>query len=95
MSESQDAERSANALGGTADMYVAGQSDELVVLTTQANKRGCDSRGRSLPREGVRPRGTRRVRAWPDTAPDPPCGCASGGVREAFRLDVLPKVGAV
>ena len=38
---------------------------------------------RSLPREGVRPRGTRRVRTWPDTEPESPCDSASGGGRAA------------
>jgi hypothetical protein len=64
VSDSAEPERSANADGGTADAYAAGKSDELVVPTTQANKRGCDSRGRSLPREGVRPRGTCGLHAW-------------------------------
>jgi len=39
VSASLETERSANAPGGTADMHAAGKSDELVVLTTQANKR--------------------------------------------------------
>ena len=55
--------RLVSAPGDTTNMYVAGKSDELVVLTTQANKRGCDPHGRSLSREGVRPRETDRKQA--------------------------------
>ena len=58
------AERSANVNDGTADMYAVGKSDELVVPTTQANQRGCESRGRSLSREGVRPRETHCSHSW-------------------------------
>jgi hypothetical protein len=65
VSNSSELERSANADGGTADMHAAGKSDELVVPTTQANKRGCDPRGRSLSREGVRPRENHCSHTWP------------------------------
>ena len=40
VSESLDADRSANALGGTADRHVAGQSDGSVVPTKRANNEG-------------------------------------------------------
>ena len=42
ISESSDAERSANALGGTADMHVAGQSDGSVVPTKPTNNEGAE-----------------------------------------------------
>src|SRR3990172_8493816 len=42
ISESFDAERSANALSGTADMHVAGQSDGSVVPTKPANNEGAE-----------------------------------------------------
>ena len=42
VSESIDAERSANALGGTADMHVAGQSDGSVVPTKPTNNEGAE-----------------------------------------------------
>ena len=42
VSESLDADRSANALGGTADRDVAGQSDGSVVPTKPANKEGAE-----------------------------------------------------
>jgi hypothetical protein len=64
VSDSNESERSANAQGGTADMHAAGKSDELVVPTKQANKRGCDPCGRSLSREGVRPRETHYSHSW-------------------------------
>ena len=41
-SESVDAERSANALSGTADMHAAGQSDGSVVPTKPANNEGAE-----------------------------------------------------
>jgi len=78
-----ESERLANASGDTANMHVAGKSDELVVLTTQANKRGCDSRGRSLSREGVRPRETDRKRAYPDTVPGLMLTCKRRSARDA------------
>jgi hypothetical protein len=59
------ADRPAQARCRTADTHVAGKPVELVLATTQANKRGSDSRGRSLPREGVRPRETHGPHAWP------------------------------
>jgi len=38
VSNSSELERSANATGGTADMYADGKSDDFVVLSTRANK---------------------------------------------------------
>ena len=77
-----ESERLANASGDTANMHVAGKSDELVVLTTQANKRGCDPRGRSLSREGVRPRETDRKQAYPDTVPGLMLTCKRRSARD-------------
>ena len=42
VSDSVESERSANALGGTADMHVAGQSDGSVVPTKPANNEGAE-----------------------------------------------------
>ena len=74
--------RLVNASGDTTNMYVAGKSDELVVLMTQANKRGWNSCERSLSREGVRPRETDRKRAWPDTVPGHMLTCKRCSARD-------------
>ncbi len=93
-SDGMPSERSANVQDGTADMDAAGKSDELVVPTTQANKRGCDSCGRSLPREGVRPRET--CRGQHGRTPRRKHHAKVPAEEYARRcLDVRPKVGAV
>ena len=47
-------ERSENAFGGTADMYVSGKSDDFVVPTKLANKTGTPA-AESVARKGSPP----------------------------------------
>ena len=62
-------ERSENAFGGTADMYVSGKSDDFVVPTKLANKTGTPA-AESMEGRGS-PKSSRvRFALAPDTVPD-------------------------
>ena len=62
-------ERSENAFGGTADMYVSGKSDDFVVPTKLANKTGTPA-AESMEGRGSPKSGCVRFAIAPDTAPD-------------------------
>src|SRR5450432_88265 len=96
VSESLDAERSANALGGTADMHVAGQSDGSVVPTTPTNNEGAepsaesaeerDPTKRNIEQDALDPTQSRVMRR---------IGGLSGVREAAKRVRARLKVGAV
>jgi group II intron reverse transcriptase/maturase len=87
VSDSNESERSANATGGTADMYATGKSDGVVVPTTRANHGAAEA-----PTESVEERAPAKRNA--DQAALHRTQCRNfrrsrglAGVREAARKD--------
>jgi hypothetical protein len=93
VSESLDAERSANALGGTADMHVAGQSDGSVVPTKLANNEGAESSAESVEERDPTKRNTEYLDRTQSRVQRRTSGLS--GVREAPGFRARLKVGAV
>jgi RNA-directed DNA polymerase len=88
VSESFDADRSANALGGTADVHVAGQSDGSVVPTKLANNEGAEPSAESAEERDPTQRNTEQDAL--DRTQSRVLRRSSGlsGVREAARRPI-------
>jgi RNA-directed DNA polymerase len=85
VSESIDADRSANAWGGTADMHVAGQSDGSVVPGKPTNNEGAEPSA-ELAEERDPTKRNARQDALHRTLSRTKCrSCGLHGVREAAR----------
>jgi len=94
VSKSLDAERSANAWGGTADMHVAGQSDGSVVPAKLVNNEGAEPSAESAEERGPTKRNTEQDALHRTQSRVKRRSGGLGGVREA-RFRARLKVGAV